>query len=170
MLRGGLLAPGNLRVDFSEPLDGLRFNLFRTPGGSSRLLLDVLVDEGLGDFLNPRRLGACFGSGLPLARAFRRFSSGSHATQGQCQSCHGLKKPDTNVLFACDGVAQQRSTDVERQAHAVEELAQAPFGRFPVCPGEVTRTRAHLSPELARSGFALAGNPLLCVLVNLAFG
>ncbi|WP_228560015.1 MULTISPECIES: hypothetical protein [unclassified Myxococcus] len=132
MLRFGLLAPGNLRVDFLEALDGLSFNLFRTPGGSCRLLLDVLVGEGLGDFLNLRRLGARFGSGLPFAGAFRRFSSGSHETQGQCQSCNRLKSPDTNVLFACDRIAQQRSTDVERQAHAVEELAQAPFGRFPV--------------------------------------
>ncbi|WP_237078257.1 hypothetical protein [Myxococcus xanthus] len=132
MLRVGLLAPGNLRVDFLEALEGLRFNLLRAPGGSRRLLLDLLVDEDLGDFSNLRRLGARFGSGLPLAGAFRRFSSGSHATQGQCQSCNGLEKPDTNVLFACDRVAQQRSTNVERQAHAVEELAQAPFGRFPI--------------------------------------
>ncbi|WP_255208487.1 hypothetical protein [Myxococcus sp. AM009] len=81
-----------------------------------------------------------------------------------------MEKPDTDVLFARDRIAQQRSTDVERQAHAVEELAQAAFGRFPVFQGKVTRTRAHLSPELACPGFALAGEPLLCVLVNFAFG
>ncbi|WP_239989502.1 hypothetical protein [Corallococcus macrosporus] len=81
-----------------------------------------------------------------------------------------MEKPDTDVLFARDRVCQERSANVERQAQAMEELPQAAFRRFPVLWGEVTRTRTHLVPELVRPCITPSGKPLLCVLVNLAFG